>query len=101
MIRHIVMWKLDSSYTEEQKEQFIQEFSEKLLNLDGKIDELKSIAVFTNSPEAPDANYEIMLDSTFSNMADLETYAAHPEHLKVIAYVKQYKLQRSCVDYNF
>lgn len=101
MVRHIVMWKLDESYTNEEKSNFITEFSSKLLSLDGKISELKAISVNSNSPDAPAANYDLVLDTTFNNIDDLKAYAVHPEHVKVVEFAKQFKLQRSCVDYDF
>lgn len=101
MIRHIVMWKLDDTYSSNDKSNFISEFSSKLMSLDGKISELESIAVNSNSTEAPETNFDIVLDTTFNSISDLKAYAVHPEHLKVVEYAKQFKLQRSCVDYDF
>lgn len=95
------MWKLDESYTNEEKNNFIHEFSSKLLSLDGKITELKAISVNSNSSEAPAANYDLVLDTTFDSISGLKAYAIHPEHVQVVEFAKQYKMQRSCVDYEF
>lgn len=101
MIRHIVMWKLDENYSSMEKSNFIKAFSSKLLALDGKIEELRSISTHTNSSKAPETNYELMLDTSFDSIEDLKKYSTHPEHLTVVTFAKQFKLQRSCVDYEY
>ncbi|MBN1118302.1 MAG: Dabb family protein [Bacteroidales bacterium] len=100
MVKHIVMWKLDASYSETEKKELVKEFESKLLQLEGKISVLKSIAVHFNSPQASDKNFDILLDTSFSTMDDLETYRVHPEHQKVVKWVGELKLEnRACVDY--
>lgn len=101
MIKHIVMWKLDESYSEAEKKSNAVELKDKLLGLDGKIDELVSIAVYLNSDKAPGTNFDIMLDTEFKNFDDLNIYQVHEEHLKVVSFVKSLKMQRVCVDYEF
>lgn len=99
MIKHIVLWKLDDSYTISEKDSLLKEFSQKLMALSGKIDELKSIKVYLNSKEAASANFDIMLETTFDSFVDLDAYQAHPEHQKVVEYVKSLKRQRACIDF--
>ena len=95
------MWKLDESYSTEEKKQFINKFSEQLLQLNGKIDQLKSISLHSNSPEAPASNYDLLLDTSFESIEDLEIYANHPEHIAVLGFSKSYKKERSCVDFEY
>jgi hypothetical protein len=99
MIKHIVLWKLDESYSFEEKQNILEIFSDKLFNLVGKIEELKSLSVHLNSKEASSSNYDIMLETTFNSFIDLDTYQIHPEHQKVVEYVKSLKRQRACIDY--
>ena len=101
MIRHIVMWKLDASYSSQEKIQLLGTLKEKLLQLKGKINELNSIAVHFNSEDAPELNFDIILDSSFDSMAALNAYQVHPEHLKVGEFVKSLRLQRACIDFEF
>ena len=101
MVKHIVIWKLDESYMQEEKENIKNTIREKLLALSGKIDVIKSLSVQFNSKEASTGNFDIMLDTTFSSFADLNTYQVHPEHLKVGEYVKSVKPQRACIDFEF
>lgn len=101
MIRHLVMWKLDESYTEFEKHSFIQDFSSRLLALKAKIPQIKSISVHINSKLAPETNCDLLLDSSFNSIDDLKTYSNHPEHLAVVEFSKPVKKQRSCIDYEF
>jgi hypothetical protein len=95
------MWKFDASYSAEEKKTIIENLSSLLLGLEGIIEELKSIAVHTNTKGAPESNYDVLLDTSFENLDDLSTYAGHPEHLKVVEYLKGYNKERSCVDYEY
>ncbi len=99
MIRHIVMWKLDNSYSTTEKQSYIDSFAEKLLNLEGKIPELKGISVHLNSKEAAAANYDLMLDTSFESIEGLNAYQVHPDHVEVVEYSKTFKKERACVDF--
>lgn len=95
------MWKLDATYTAGEKKEILKTFGETLVQLKGKIDELKSIQVNFNSLDAPELNFDIILDTTFDSISALNAYQVHPEHIKVGQYVKSLKAQRSCIDYEF
>ena len=101
MIRHIVLWKLDSSYTVEEKKEIKKQLESKLNNLLGVIDQLSFLEVSFNSEAANDTNFDIMLDSGFESLEDLKIYQEHPEHLKVGAYIKSLKAQRAAIDYEY
>lgn len=101
MIKHIVMWKIDESYSSEEKAGIIEGMKKELLSLDGKIGELKSIMVLTNSPDAPESNYDVVLDTEFNSIDDLNAYQVHPEHKKVVAALSSSKKLRAAIDYEF
>lgn len=98
MVKHVVMWKLDDSYSVEEKENLKQEFRFKLLDLKDKIDVLQSIEVYLNTYDEKETNFDILLDTSFKTMEDLKTYSVHPEHIKVVEFVNSLKLDRACVD---
>ncbi len=98
MIKHIVMWKLKDEHNGMNKEALATEMKNQLLNLKSHISELVSIEVGINSIH-PDKNSDIVLTTEFKNFDDLATYAVHPEHLKVVDFVKQIVVDRACVDY--
>ncbi|MBN2348977.1 MAG: Dabb family protein [Bacteroidales bacterium] len=99
MIRHIVLWKIDASYSQTEKENAVQLIYKSLTGMKGKIDELKSLAVHINSDEAEDSNFDIILETTFNSMADLNRYIEHPEHQKVSQIIKEVKKTRAAIDY--
>jgi protein subunit release factor B len=101
MIKHIVMWNLKSDIADSEKEEKKQEIRTALEDLKEKISEIKSIRVFFNSPDAPSANHEIVLNSEFNSINDLNAYQVHPEHKKVVAFVKGLLQDRVAIDYEF
>jgi hypothetical protein len=101
MVRHIVLWKLDNSYSDKEKTDVKKQLSDKLVHLLDKIDQLHFIEVNFNSEKAAPSNFDIMLDSAFETFDDLRTYQEHPEHIKVAEYIKSLKLQRTAIDYEY
>lgn len=100
MIKHIVMWKIDNGYSIDEKEGLIETFSKKLMGLEGAIPELKSISVHRNSTEAAESNFDLLLETTFESIDDLNTYQVHPIHQEVVKFGKSFKKERACVDFN-
>ncbi|MTG96759.1 MULTISPECIES: Dabb family protein [Myroides] len=95
MVTHIVMWKLKA----ENKEANKLEMREQLLALKDKIVQLNEIRVEFNLPEADAGNCDVMLFTKFENFEDLDIYAKHPEHLKVVSFIKSVVEQRVAIDY--
>lgn len=94
MVVHIVMFK----FKEENKEANIQAVVVRLNALVALVPSLKSMEVgvnFTNSDRA----FDLSLYSTFETKEDLQTYAIHPEHLKVVELIKSVTLESKVVDY--
>lgn len=101
MVKHVVLWKLDNSYSESEKVELLSELRNRLLDLENKIEELLHIEVYLNDKAAISANYDIVLDTVFNNFDALSKYQTHPEHVKVGGFLKKLKLQRSAIDYSF
>lgn len=101
MIRHLVLWKLDTSYSSEEKAMIKKQLKDMLLHLQVKIDKLKTIEVNFNSENAAASNYDIMLDTSFESFNDLKIYQENAEHLKVVEYIKTIQLQRTAIDYEY
>lgn len=98
MINHIVLFKLKETFSADEKSQIIEELKTKLLALKGKISELKDIEVGGNF-ELPSKSYDIALITKFDNVEDLNVYAVHPEHLKVVERIKATTCNRAAVDF--
>ncbi len=94
MIKHIVMFE----FKKENKEQNILKVKELLENLIDKIDGLKQMEVGINFDTAPRA-MDLSIYTTFENKEDLNTYAVHLEHLKVVSFIKEVTEFSKVVDY--
>ena len=94
MIVHIVIFK----FKEENKNSNIELVTQKLNDLVGHIDELKSIEVGVDFNQSERA-FDLSLYSTFQTKEDLKAYAVHPEHVKVVELIKSVTLESKVVDY--
>ena len=98
MIKHIVFLK-SKEKDAIVKRNIIEEVTEKLNTLPSIISEISSLEVGINFSDR-DSAYDLALVTSFKNESDLNTYRFHKDHLKVIEYIKQNKLQTAVVDYN-
>ena len=100
MINHVVLFKLKEYSSVEEKKEVLDQFEAKLLALKGLIAELKFIEVgkhyLIDSP-----SYDLSLITHFDSIEDLDVYRVHPEHLKVVDFVKEITVDRAAVDYEF
>ena len=94
MIVHIVLLE----FKEENKKENILKIKELLVELENKIDVLNTMEVGINFDTAPRA-MDLSLYSTFDSKEDLNTYAVHPEHLKVVEKIKEVTLSSKVSDY--
>ncbi|MFV0377626.1 MAG: Dabb family protein [Mangrovibacterium sp.] len=99
MVNHVVLFKL-KAYPAGEKQAKLDQLKTALLELKNKIAELKYIEVGTNY-ELNAKSYDLCLITHFGSMADLNAYAVHPEHLKVVSLVKEYTSDRAAVDFHF
>ena len=95
MIVHIVMFK----FKEDDKQANLVKVRAILEQLPKKIDELISMEVGLNFDTA-DRAMDLSLYSTFKTKADLESYAVHPAHLKVVEFIKTVVSESKVVDYS-
>lgn len=100
MINHVVLFKLKEFSSLEEKKEALDQFKAKLLALKDFIPELKYIEVGLNY-QLEAASYDLSLISHFESIADLDVYRVHPEHLKVVDFVKDITIDRAAVDYEF
>ncbi len=95
MIKHVVMYSLFDA-SEENKEALKNKF----LSMKGKIDVLKDIESGVDYLKSG-RSYDVVLICTFETKKDLETYATHPVHLPVLAYVKPLVRESHSVDFEY
>ena len=94
MVVHIVMFK----FKEENKSENIIKVKAELEALTDKIDLLKTMEVGVNF-NASERSMDLSLYSTFENEEDLQAYAVHDEHLKVLSLIKAVIVESKVVDY--
>ncbi len=98
MIKHMILWKLNESLTDTEKETVKLRIKTELEALKGVIDGLVDIRVQIHG--LPTSTADLMLDSTFTSADALAAYAVHPAHVAVAnGAVRPYTVQRSCLDY--
>ncbi len=98
MIKHIVMWRLKDFANGVNKEENARKLKSHLESLKSKIKEIKHIEVGINI-KSSDAASDVVLYSEFDSMDDLEAYQRHPEHMKIVDFVNEIRLERRVVDY--
>ena len=94
MIVHIVMFEFKT----ENREANIAKAKSMLEALVEKIDPLISMEVGVDFSRT-DRALDLSLYSTFANKEDLSTYATHPAHLEVVAFIKEVTTLSRVVDY--
>jgi len=95
MIVHIVMFK----FKEENRDANIVKAKNMLEALVGKIPTLLSMDVGVDCNKGERA-MDLVLTSTFETTEGLKTYATHPAHLEVVAFIKETTLLSKVVDYS-
>ena len=98
MIKHIVMWTLKDSAAGADKAANARKMKQLLEALPGLIPVLRKLEVGVDVFAATPA-CDVILYSEFATRADLDVYQAHPEHLRVVEFVKQVVTTRSVLDY--
>jgi hypothetical protein len=98
VVTHVVMWRLKDEAMGFKRPELRKEIKARLESLVGKIPEIRSFQVGLNLAESDTAS-EVVLVSAFDDMASLDRYAKHPEHLKVVEFVKAVVSERRVVDF--
>ena len=94
MVKHIVMF----DFKEENKQTNLLQAKAMLEALLQTVPTLKKMEVGINFSEEERA-MDMSLYSEFENQEDLNLYANHPEHLKVVAFIKSVATASKVSDY--
>ncbi len=97
MVKHIVTFKLKG--TPEEREAVAQSFKNALIALPSQIDVLESMEVGIN--ENPAESWDIVLIAIVKTMSDVDVYAKHPAHVAAASIIKDHKVDRACVDFEY
>ena len=99
MVRHIVMWKFKESAEGKSAAQNMELVKNSLYALVGVIDEIKKMDVGIDISHK-NGSMDLVLITEFESVEDLNVYAVHPEHLKVVDLVRKVTETRVVLDYN-
>ena len=98
MIKHIVMWKIKENVEGRSKLENAQIVKESIEDLKKDIKEIMNIEVGINMVEGEQA-HDIILNSEFASLEDLDIYQKHPAHLEVVKLIGPFLESRVVVDY--
>lgn len=99
MVKHIILWTLKDSLSEEEKIQIKKSIKEGLESLKGVVPGLTDIKVQIDGRLAS-SNADLMLDCTLESEKALKGYAVHPAHVAIAnSRVRPFTAIRSCLDY--
>jgi len=94
MVRHIVMF----DFKDENKKDNIEKAKEMLENLIDSVSSLRDMEVGVNF-SSEDRAMDLSIITSFDDQAGLEEYAIHPEHLKVVEFIKTVVTSSKVSDY--
>ena len=95
MIRHIVFFKMKDSAGEAKT----QKLAKELEALKEQTDGLMQDCVVAFDVVHSENSYDMVLNSLFDNLADLDKYRVHPEHQKVVDMIKKVCSSTAKIDY--
>jgi hypothetical protein len=98
MVKHIVLFKLKDHAEGASKDQNARSMKTMIEALKGKIPQVRHIEVGTTMVPSG-AAYDVAIYSEFADENDLAIYANHPEHVKVVDFVKKVIENRVVADY--
>jgi len=94
MLTHVVLFKFkpDTSETD------IQHAADLLVKLPDSIDEIRSFRVGRDIVRS-ERSYDLALISEFADLEAMQSYQVHPEHQKVVAFLKTVTCSIAVVDF--
>ena len=98
MIKHVVMLRMKEYDNKTQKLENALKLKKAIEHLKIFIDDLKHIEVGLNFNVKPHS-YDLVLTSTFETEQGLDNYRNHPEHKKLMIFLKTVTEESAVVDY--
>ena len=99
MVKHIILWKLRSELSAEEKREKALAIKQGLEGLKGQVPGLMEIHVQIDG-RLDTSNADIMLDSTLESFDALKGYAVHPAHVAIADGVVRPNTElRTCLDF--
>lgn len=99
MIKHIVMWTVKDEAGGKSKAENLARMKALLEDLPAKIPFVEDLEVATTGVFEAVPATDVILYTSFLTKEDLKAYAVHPEHLKVVEFIKTVAAERRVIDY--
>lgn len=101
MIKHIVLWNLKAQAEGKSKLENALRLKQELESLNGKVPGLLLLEVGINvkDSQSGEDDADVILYSEFEDMAALENYYPHPEHVKIKPFAKAIRSDRRVINY--
>lgn len=100
MLKHIVLWKFKDSAEGKSKAENVALVKARLEALAPVIPEIHAITLGADLGRIP-SNCDLALLVDTENAETLSIYAGHPEHLKVMDYIKKVVESRTALDFEW
>lgn len=100
MFQHTVLWKMKGESSDERQE-LAQEFVNLLLNLENKVPGILELRASVNNANQSEFAWDVSLFTAFRSEDDFQEYQIHPDHQKVVAWLKGRASDRAVVDSEF
>lgn len=97
MIKHVVMWSFQETLDKKECEEAKVTIQEGLERLVGIVPGLVSLSVVTEA--LPGSTHDIGLFCELESKEALDGYQVHPEHQKMVSFIKKVTCNRICLDY--
>lgn len=97
MVTHIVLWKFNPNIDPTEMAKIAQQVKLNVENLTNIIDGIIELKFEINPLES--STHDVALVSKFTDEQALKNYQIHPEHVKAGQIIKQYFIERACIDF--
>ena len=98
MVRHIVVWKFRDFAEGATRAENLKRAKALLKMLKGRIPAIRRFEVGIDVSQS-DQSYDLVLNSEFADTRSLEEYRVHPDHLRVVEFLRKVHEGRVVVDY--
>ena len=97
MIRHIIMWKFVDEFEGMNKEEIMNELTERFVQLKKSIPEIKYMSVEKDVIRS-ERSFDMIYITEFDSLETLEVYRVHPEHVKVAEFIGKIRSAQAITD---
>jgi len=94
------MFRLPEKFKDQERQNTLLELKRRLEELPALIESIKFFRVGLNFTDLPTA-FDLVIDSDFDSKEGLTAYSVHPDHQKVVSYLRGLDAEKVVVDYQY